>query len=157
MRLTLKTGRRVSSFAARAADAQRLLGIKKDPRFVELQEALQKAEDSEKSSRMSFFGTGETKASWKQHLRDGLRKLIHTVSMSSDPSMAERQLEDVYRWYVTSQPGQACKAVDSGLGFYNFGADEVLRHPAPPGSAYYTKEDHENELVTSESMQRVED
>ena len=43
------------------------------------------------------------------------------------------------------------------MGFYNFCADEVLRHPAPPGSAYFTKEDHEGDLMTSQSVECVED
>eukprot|EP00913_Durusdinium_trenchii_P029258 g27426.t1 len=166
--LTLKTRKQEPDFASRAADAQRMLRIQRDPRFLELQEALNaQTAEVQKPEKKSFMGTRETKESWKQQLSDGLRKLIQTVNMSLDPSMAEKQLENVYRWYVASRPGFSgapCQAGDAPspgrpaeMGFYNFCADEVLRHPAPPGSAYFTKEDHEGDLMTSQSVERVED
>ncbi|CAK8988575.1 unnamed protein product [Durusdinium trenchii] len=166
--LTLKTRKQEPDFASRAADAQRMLRIQRDPRFLELQEALNaQTAEVQKPEKKSFMGTRETKESWKQQLSDGLRKLIQTVNMSLDPSMAEKQLENVYRWYVASRPGFSgapCQAGDAPspgrpaeMGFYNFCADEVLRHPAPPGSAYFTKEDHEGDLMTSQSVERVEE
>lgn len=164
----MKTRKQEPDFASRAADAQRMLRIQRDPRFLELQEALNaQTAEVQKPEKKSFMGTRETKESWKQQLSDGLRKLIQTVNMSLDPSMAEKQLENVYRWYVASRPGFSgapCQAGDAPspgrpaeMGFYNFCADEVLRHPAPPGSAYFTKEDHEGDLMTSQSVERVED
>ena len=166
LRLTLKTKeRRPPAFAARAADAQKMLQIQKDPRFLELQAALQAEPKSSRPSgavprRPNVLGAlDETKASWKQHFYAGLRMLIETVNMSPDPKMAEKQLEEAYRWYLSSkQPGPtSCKAAPVGPNFHDFCADEVLRHPAQPGSAFYTPTDHEGEPVTSASVEKVEE
>ena len=140
--------RRPPAFASRAADAQKMLQIQKDPRFLELQAALQAepvsgprdggarngSRSGAQTARPNFMGTLETKASWKQHFYAGLRMLIETVNMSLDPKMAEKQLEEAYRWYRSSkQPGETCKAGNLGPDFHDFCADEVLRHPAQPG------------------------
>eukprot|EP00435_Cladocopium_sp_Y103_P007899 s548_g2.t1 len=177
--LTLKCKeRRPPAFASRAADAQKMLQIQKDPRFLELQAALQadpaastgtqggsgarsgSHRSGAQTARPNFMGTLETKASWKQHFYAGLRMLIETVNMSLDPKMAEKQLEEAYRWYLSSkQPGGTCKAGDLGPDFHDFCADEVLRHPAPPGSAYYTPstEHQEGQPAPSASLEKVED
>lgn len=147
--------RRPPAFAARAADAQKMLQIQKDPRFLELQAALQAEHASgaqggsgawsgsrsgAQTARPNFMGTLETKASWKQHFYAGLRMLIETVNMSLDPKMAEKQLEEAYRWYLSSkQPGGTCKAGNLGPDFHDFCADEVLRHPAQPGQVTATR------------------
>lgn len=173
---TLKSKeRRPPAFAARAADAQKMLQIQKDPRFLELQAALQAEHASgaqggsgawsgsrsgTQTARPNFMGTLETKASWKQHFYAGLRMLIETVNMSLDPKMAEKQLEEAYRWYLSSkQPGGTCKAGNLGPDFHDFCADEVLRHPAQPGSAYYTPstEHPDGEPAASASMEKMED
>ena len=168
IRLTLKTReRRPPSFAARAADAQKMLRVQRDPRYLELQAALQAghaARGVEKSGKNGpqWMGTlDETKASWIQHHYSGLRMLIETVNMSLDPKMAEKQLDEAYKWFQSSkQPGSAsCKVGDWAPNFHNFCAEEVLPGSRPPpGSAHFTPQvENEGEPTTSNSLEKVED
>ena len=166
--LTLKTReRRPPSFAARAADAQKMLRVQRDPRYLELQAALQAghaARGVEKSGKNGpqWMGTlDETKASWIQHHYSGLRMLIETVNMSLDPKMAEKQLDEAYKWFQSSkQPGSAsCKVGDWAPGFHDFCAEEVLPGSRPPpGSAHFTPQvENEGEPTTSNSLEKVEE
>lgn len=117
-----------------AGNAQRLLRVQQDPRLLEMQEALSSDPSSEYPS--------ETKAVWLVHFRQGLRKLIDSVAMSPNPDAAERQLDEAYRWYQKARrpAHHALTSCTAGPGFHDFCADEVLRHPAPPGSAFFVPE-----------------
>eukprot|EP00438_Fugacium_kawagutii_P019077 Skav200864 [mRNA] locus=scaffold3214:117092:118356:- [translate_table: standard] len=176
LRFTLKTReKRPPAFAARAADAQKMLAVQKDPRFLELQAAL-RAEPAEPRGRQMHRGAqtarpnvmgslDETKASWKLHFYGGLRMLIETVNMSLDPRMAEKQLDEAYRWYLASkQLGKDAARTERterhlpmaalGPDFHDFCAEEVLRNPAQPGSAYYESAGeaiHEADPISSPS------
>ena len=170
-RLTLKTReRRAPSFAARAADAQKMLRVQRDPRYLELQAALQAGHTARGNNQSAkngpqWMGTlDETKASWIQHHYSGLRMLIETVNMSLDPKMAEKQLDEAYKWFQSSkQPGSAsCKVGDWAPDFHDFCAEEVLPGSRPPpGSAHFTPQvENEGEPpgpTTSNSEMKVED
>ena len=87
--------------------------------------------------------------------------LIETVNMSLDPKMAEKQLDEAYKWFQSSkQPGSAsCKVGDWAPNFHNFCAEEVLPGSRPPpGSAHFTPQvENEGEPTTSNSLEKVED
>ena len=120
-----------------AGNAQRFLRVQQDPRLLEMQEALFSPDPPE----LDHPSAGsETKAVWLVQLRQGLRKLIDAVIMSTDPEAAERQLDEAYLWYRKARRSAHHAFPAPATGFHNFRADEVLRHPAPPGSAFFEPE-----------------
>ena len=131
-----------ASSALTAGNAQRFLRVQQDPRLQEMQEALLSPEPPE----LDHPSAGsETKAVWLVQLRQGLRKLIDAVLMSTDPDAAERQLDGAYKWYRNARRSAHQALSTTGPGFHNFCADEVLRHPAPPGSAFFAPETGDTE------------
>ena len=119
-----------SSFMA--GSAQRFLRVQQDPRLQEMKDALISLNpQSENPSAGS-----ETKAVWHAHVRQGIRKLLDSVLMCTNPDAAERQLDEAYKWYQKARR-PSHQPLHSGPGFHDFCAEEVLRHPAPPGSAYF--------------------
>ncbi|CAJ1375034.1 unnamed protein product [Effrenium voratum] len=129
--------RRGGMSSARAAEAQRLLKLQKDRRFLELKEAYEKLDESLLSEKdTSFLGTRATKSTWYRVLRQNVRKLMDGVMLSRNPESAERQLDETYRWYQQSKGPHA--AVESGGDFHDFCGKERL---ALPGSAFFSRDE----------------
>mmetsp|Transcript_42520 Transcript_42520/g.76379 ORF Transcript_42520/g.76379 Transcript_42520/m.76379 type:complete len:727 (-) Transcript_42520:108-2288(-) len=129
--------------AQMASSKQKLLALQHDPRWTELQDVLRRPDEATitVSSPHSSEVRDAKRQQWNSQLRQGLRKLLDTVMLCSEPEVAERQLSEAYSWFHASKkPGsyhRTPSSGDEGPHFNNFFADENLGERRIPGSAFF--------------------
>eukprot|EP00930_Biecheleria_cincta_P011893 TRINITY_DN11504_c0_g1_i1.p1 TRINITY_DN11504_c0_g1~~TRINITY_DN11504_c0_g1_i1.p1 ORF type:complete len:731 (-),score=114.86 TRINITY_DN11504_c0_g1_i1:64-2256(-) len=120
-----------------ASNANQVLALQHDERFIELQNVLSQKLPEQGDQPNTIRGTLNLR--FDQELRQGVRNLLDSVKMASDPDAARKQLDSAYKWYKSSRkPGK----VDRNSGpapqdFSDYLSDDNFGERRLPGSGFY--------------------
>lgn len=156
---TMQTGQYRSSnkMGTDASNANEILALRHDARFIELEKALSQNPRHEASEPNSVRGTLHMK--WDVELRQGVRKLLDSVKMASDPDSASQQLDSAYKWYQSSRkPGKTRRhAYREAQDFSDYLSDENIGDRRLPGSGFYRPPEDNDLPERSRSTMQAED
>lgn len=120
-----------------ASNANQILSLQHDARFIELQNVLSQKLPEHADQPNTIRGTLNLR--FDQELRQGVRKLLDSVKMATDPDAARRQLDSAYKWYASSRkPGKVERpSGPAPQDFNEYLSDENFGERRLPGSGFY--------------------